>query len=127
MAESFLGIQRFNMCSQEPSTGPHPEPDETSSHFPFLFSKIHSNIILPSTSRSLEWSLPFMFSNHDTVCISYQFDTGYTLPIRLLLFQCACSTYSKHSMFQKTRTFSVAQVVPKNPSNSGTLCNAHHR
>jgi hypothetical protein len=31
--------------------------------FPPYFPDSHSNIILPSTSRSYEWSLPFKFSN----------------------------------------------------------------
>jgi hypothetical protein len=36
-------------CSQEASTGPYPEPDEST--LPYL-SKIHLSIILPSMSRS---------------------------------------------------------------------------
>jgi hypothetical protein len=33
-------------CSQEPSTGPYPEPGESIPHFPIRFPfKIHSNII----------------------------------------------------------------------------------
>jgi hypothetical protein len=38
-------------CSQEPSTGPYPEPDQSSPYHPIL-SKIHFNIFLPPTSRS---------------------------------------------------------------------------
>jgi len=38
--------------------------------FPPYFPKIHSNIILPFTTRSSEWSLPFRFSKHNTVCLS---------------------------------------------------------
>jgi hypothetical protein len=37
--------------SQEPSTGPYPEPDQSSPYHPIL-SNIHLNIILPPTSRS---------------------------------------------------------------------------
>jgi hypothetical protein len=33
-------------CSQEPSTDPYPEPDQST---PSYLSKIHSNIILPPT------------------------------------------------------------------------------
>jgi len=36
---------------------------------PSYFRKIHSNIILPSTPRSYEWTLPFRFSTK----ISYAF------------------------------------------------------
>jgi hypothetical protein len=38
--------------------------------FPPYFPNIHSNITIPSTPRSSEWSLPFRFSNQDTVRIS---------------------------------------------------------
>jgi hypothetical protein len=38
-------------CSQEPSTGPYSEPDQSSPYHPIL-SKFHSNIILPAMSRS---------------------------------------------------------------------------
>jgi hypothetical protein len=36
-------------CSQEPSTGPYPEPDEFSLQNSFYLSKIHFNITLSST------------------------------------------------------------------------------
>jgi hypothetical protein len=38
-------------CSQEPSTGPYPEPDQSSPYHSIL-SNIHFNIILPPTSKS---------------------------------------------------------------------------
>jgi hypothetical protein len=38
-------------CSQEPSAGPYPAPDQSSPCHPILY-KIHFNIILPPTSRS---------------------------------------------------------------------------
>jgi hypothetical protein len=37
--------------SQEPSTGPYPQPDQSSSYYPIL-AKIHFNIIHPSMPRS---------------------------------------------------------------------------
>jgi hypothetical protein len=37
------------------------EPDESSQHPLILFHKIHFNIILPSTPKISEWSLPFRF------------------------------------------------------------------
>jgi len=50
-------------CSQEPSTGPYLEPDESSPRFPTLLPNILSNIIIPSEHRSSEWSLPVRFSD----------------------------------------------------------------
>jgi hypothetical protein len=38
--------------SQEPSTGPYPDPDQSSHTTPTYPSKIHFNIILPPTSKS---------------------------------------------------------------------------
>jgi hypothetical protein len=38
-------------CSQEPSTGPYPEPDK-SSPYHLIPSKVHFNIILPPMYRS---------------------------------------------------------------------------
>jgi hypothetical protein len=56
---------------QEPATGPCPEPDASNPHIPPRFPKIHSNIILPSTPASSEWSLHFRFSSQDIVNISH--------------------------------------------------------
>jgi hypothetical protein len=44
-------------CSQEPGTGPYPEPDATIHTFALYFLKIHSNIIFPLMPSSSEWSL----------------------------------------------------------------------
>jgi hypothetical protein len=50
---SFLGISQHFMepegslpCSQEPTIGPYPEPDQSSPYYCIHFSKIHLNIIL---------------------------------------------------------------------------------
>jgi len=58
------------LCSQEPATGTYPEQDVSSPH-PHNYFKIRSNIILPSTSRSSEWSTPFRFYDQNFVCVSY--------------------------------------------------------
>jgi hypothetical protein len=49
--------------------------------FPPYSSKIHSNIILPSTPRSSEWSLPFRFSSKNYVSISH---LAYPIPLDLI-------------------------------------------
>jgi len=49
----------------------YPEPDASSPHLPTQFPKIHSHSILPSMSRSLEWSHLLRFSNQNFVCISH--------------------------------------------------------
>jgi hypothetical protein len=60
-------------CSQEPATGPNPEPDKWVNNFPRYFPEIHSNIILQSKPGSSELSLPFVFSDQNFVCISRLF------------------------------------------------------
>jgi hypothetical protein len=45
--------------------------------FPPCFPKIHSNIILPFTPKSSEWSSPFRFSDQTCVCISHLSDACY--------------------------------------------------
>jgi hypothetical protein len=42
--------------------------------FPPCFSKIHSNIIFPSTPRSYTWSLPLRFSNKNFAPVSLCLD-----------------------------------------------------
>jgi hypothetical protein len=39
-------------CSQEPSTGPYPQPDQLTPHRPTYLSKFHLNNIFQPTSRS---------------------------------------------------------------------------
>jgi len=53
---AFMEAEGSLSCSQELATGPYSERDESHS-FPRYFHNIHSNIILPPTPRSTEWSL----------------------------------------------------------------------
>jgi hypothetical protein len=53
-------LEKQLSCSQEPATGPNPEPDAYT--FPHYFPKSHCNIIFPSMSRSSAWPLPFRFA-----------------------------------------------------------------
>jgi hypothetical protein len=57
-------------CSQKSATGRYPESDESNPHSKPDFPKVHSNIMLPSTPRSSDWSLPFRPSNQNCVRIS---------------------------------------------------------
>jgi hypothetical protein len=67
-----------SLCSQEPTTGPYPESDESNSHRTILFfCNIYSNIILSCMPASSEWSLTFRFPNQNIVCISHLFHTHY--------------------------------------------------
>jgi hypothetical protein len=43
--------------TQEPATCPYPEPDQSSLRPPPNLSKIHFNIILPSTPGSSKWTI----------------------------------------------------------------------
>jgi len=49
------------LCSQEPINCPCLEPDQSSPVLASYFSNIHFNIILPYTSRSLNWFHSFRF------------------------------------------------------------------
>jgi len=48
----------------------YPEPMNAVHTFPSYFSKIHLNVILPSTPGSHIWPLPFRFSDQNFVSIS---------------------------------------------------------
>jgi len=65
-------------CSQEPATGPYPEPDESSQEFPALFLEV------PPALQTSERSLPFRFSDQNFVCISHVSRACY-MPTYLLL------------------------------------------
>jgi hypothetical protein len=64
-------------CSQQFASGPYYEPDESSPAFtPHLF-KNHFNIILHCTYTALKQSLPFRFSDNNSVYISYRSHSCY--------------------------------------------------
>jgi hypothetical protein len=56
------------LCSQEPATGPYPEPDESSPYLSTPLPKIHSNI-LPSTPSIPRGLFPLGFPTKIRGCI----------------------------------------------------------
>jgi hypothetical protein len=50
--QQFMEPEVSLLCSQELSTGPYPQPDQSSPYYHILFFKIHFYIILPPTSGS---------------------------------------------------------------------------
>jgi hypothetical protein len=62
-SQHFMEPEGSLLCSQEPSTGPYPEPDQSNLYHPIL-SKIH-----PPTSWSSQWSSSFRLSHQYPICI----------------------------------------------------------
>jgi hypothetical protein len=54
--------------SQEPSSGPYPEQNQSSPYHPIL-SKIQFNIILPPAFRSSKLSLSFCLYHQNPICV----------------------------------------------------------
>jgi hypothetical protein len=61
---SFYRTQRFIAMSQEPTVGPHPEPDESTPHY---FFRIYFHIIASSTPRFTREPLPIRLSDKNFV------------------------------------------------------------
>ena len=64
--------------TQVPATCPYPVPARSSPNPTSYFLKIHLNIILPSTSGSLRWSLSFRLPYQNPVYASPLPHTRYT-------------------------------------------------
>jgi len=65
-------------CSQKPTTGLRPQPDNYNHGHLLYFLKIHFNITL-STSRFYRWPSPFRFTyrNCEKACISHLYYACY--------------------------------------------------
>jgi hypothetical protein len=59
-SQHFMETEGSLPCSQEPSTDPHPEPDQSNPYHPILH---------PPTSWSSQWSLTFLVSHQYPTCI----------------------------------------------------------
>jgi len=64
-------------CSEDPASGPYPEPDESSPPLLLYFFEIHSGIILSSMPVSYKWSLLLRFSEQNFVHISHLSQARY--------------------------------------------------
>jgi len=100
-------------CSQNSTTGPYPESHASAPQLPH-FPKIHSNIIVPSTHRSYEWSLyPSSFPTK----ILYAFFTSsihatcpaYLVPLYLI-------TWGEAQKLRSSSLCSLFQSPAKPPS-----------
>jgi hypothetical protein len=63
---------------------PYPEPDEFNPHPLILFLEVYFNIILPSTFRSSNWSIPYRFSDQNIKC-----RPNYDRPRQKIVNSCA--------------------------------------
>jgi hypothetical protein len=65
------------LYSQKPATCPYPEPYRSSLLPPSNLSKMHFNIILPSTPGSLKLSSSLKSAHQNSVCAPYRVHTCY--------------------------------------------------
>jgi hypothetical protein len=78
--------------SQEPATCPHPEPDRSSLDPPSNLSKMHFNIILPSTRMKIYRYIEFFLSVSDKCRIHVRLNTnviGGLSSLQRSLVECA--------------------------------------
>jgi hypothetical protein len=68
ISQHFMEPEGSLPYSQQSSTGPYPEPDQSSPYHPYRF-KIRFNIILPPKSIPSQLSLSFWLSHYDSTCI----------------------------------------------------------
>jgi hypothetical protein len=61
--------------------------------FPSCVPKIHININFQCTPKSSKWSLPFRFSNQNSVCISYVFNACYNAVSKIFVLKFLCDTH----------------------------------
>jgi hypothetical protein len=59
------------LCSQQPATGPYPQPDDLAHAFPTHFPIIHSNTIFPSIHFSRNNQNIKYFQNDQTLSVHY--------------------------------------------------------
>jgi hypothetical protein len=67
-SQYFMEPKGSLLCSQEPSTDPYPEPDQSNPYHPIL-SRIYLNNVHRPTSWSSQWFLPFWISYQYPICI----------------------------------------------------------
>jgi hypothetical protein len=82
---NFMEPEGSLPCSQEPVTCPYPQSDQFTPYTHTLFLKIRFNIILSSSPRSSEWSLPSTNFNRNCVRISHFTHACYMPPCLIIL------------------------------------------
>jgi hypothetical protein len=96
--------------SQQPATGPYPEPGESILHPSANLPKVHFDPILPSTPRSFKWSLSLWLLTRTLYTFSLLPCVPHTLPTSLTVLR---RLYMKAVTFLTTMYDSNVQYMNK--------------
>jgi hypothetical protein len=83
--------------------------------FPTFSPKIHSNIILPSMSRSSTWSLPVMLSDQNFVCMSH-IPMRAIYPAHPILDFITVTIFMKRTSYEAPPYAAFSSLPPISPS-----------
>jgi hypothetical protein len=121
----FMKPEVSSPCSQKPTTGPYPEPEESRSHPPPYFPKIHSNIIFSPTPTCDLLPSGFPTEIHQIMCNSHLSHACY-MPHHLIICFSSRVCYFGAGIFQWYSTgLRAGWSGVRVPGGAGNFSNHH--